>query len=281
MWCQDNNHWTDDSIKFKGSTQQNVTAPQSICVVSSSESPDDQKNKDLTAFAFEHSLSSSHPSHEGNNLKPKSSSNYEGESGSHSWWPSTSFRLQNITSPNLLLGLIFNFLGVFVVIKETKKKQKKNPCHSSAVWVFKTPAGQWGVFRDWSHTFSLIASTFVAIKWSRSHSNQSEIRFRLRHLATRPPRSGSLLCHERSKGLRRDTLWLPLLIQGTWHLSVQQRPKTFQPIRSLGWLFSSCSTVTQFGWFFCASQWPKNLSKPLQFNTVFKTHVVTLSSSTC
>ena len=79
------------------------------------------KNKDLTSFAFEHSLSSSHPSHEGNKLKSKSSSNYEGESGSHSWWPSTSFRLQSITSLNLLLGLIFNLLGVFVVIKEAKK----------------------------------------------------------------------------------------------------------------------------------------------------------------
>lgn len=110
------------SIEFKGSTQLNVTAPEVFVWSVLPRRHDDQKNKDLTGFAFEHSLSSSHPSHEGNNLKSKSSSNYEGESGSHSWWPSTSFRLQSITSVNLLFGLIFNLLGVFVVIKETRKE---------------------------------------------------------------------------------------------------------------------------------------------------------------
>lgn len=50
-----------------------------------------QINISLTGFAFEHSLSTSHPQHEGNNLKSKSSSNCVSESGSHSWWASTSF----------------------------------------------------------------------------------------------------------------------------------------------------------------------------------------------
>lgn len=126
-------------------------------MASSSESPDDQKNKDLTAFAFEHSLSSSHPSHEGNNLKSKSSSNYEGESGSHSWWPSTSFRLQGITSPNLLLKLIFNFLGVFVVIKETKKKKKTKNNPPAIHQRFESLKPQQGseVFSGTDHTLSV------------------------------------------------------------------------------------------------------------------------------
>lgn len=50
-----------------------------------------QINVRLTAFAFEHSLSTSHPQHEGNNSESKSSSNYAGESGSHSWWASEAF----------------------------------------------------------------------------------------------------------------------------------------------------------------------------------------------
>lgn len=154
MWGQYNIHWTDDSIKFKNLTQLNVMAPKVFVWSVLPRRPDDQKNKDLTGFAFEHSLSSSHPSHGGNNLKSKSSSNYEGESGSHSWWPSTSFRLQSITSPNLLFGLIFNLLGVFVVIKETKKNKKKI-YHSSAARVFKPQQGS-EVFSGTDHTLSVL-----------------------------------------------------------------------------------------------------------------------------
>lgn len=163
---------------------------------------DDQKNKDLTGFAFEHSLRSSHPPREANNLKSKSSSNYEGGSGSHSWWPSTSFRLQSITSPNLLFGLIFNLLRVFVVNKEPPppKKPQKTHCHSSAAWVFKAQQGS-EVFSGTDHTLSVwecqhVRNRHLMWRWKRAwkHSIQSEIRrFHLRHLATSPPRSWKLI----------------------------------------------------------------------------------------
>lgn len=71
---------------------------------------------------------------------------------------------------------------------------------------------------------------------------------------TSPPISDSLLCHEcahivRRKRLRTETFWLPLLVQGTWHLSVERSPKSVEHMGSVGRLLFSCSAVTHLGRF--------------------------------
>ena len=73
-----------------------------------------QINMSLTGFGFEHSLSTSHPEHEGNDRESKSSSNYVGESGSHSWWPFNILLIRKHHLFKAAFRLIFNLLWAFV-----------------------------------------------------------------------------------------------------------------------------------------------------------------------
>lgn len=79
--------------------------------------------------------------------------------------------------------------------------------------------------------------------------------FTFQTFSTSPPSSEGLLCHYDSHIVQQKperwnkTFWLPLLVQGSWHLSVKHRPKTSNTWGLSGRLLFNCSSVTHFGSF--------------------------------
>lgn len=162
----------------------------------------------MTGFAFEHSLSSSHPPHEGNNLKIKVFIKLLGSLGHTLGGLRHPFDCKASPLQTCFWGSFLICSGSLLSSRSPKNQpaihqQPEALKPSRAARCFQ---GLITHFQCESPSILQTNTLNVAIRWNWSPSNQSEMRgFRLRHLATSPPRSGSLLCHERSKSRRTET----------------------------------------------------------------------------